>query len=192
MICSGFDRIALKNWAICSKKTYLYVLTVFHSFPELFLSPLFYVIKRANGSQRSSLSRSFLHFDGIDLLSSLFTKERPWANPSFDHKKWANSQPWFFFMALYCSSLLAIALHIFFFLFRKLTQYCAIRAFANFTRAPSLLPILPRIFFFLINQTTLPPSYWSTSVCVGGERGFSCLWLAKEYKMDGQRVFVLR
>ena len=169
MICSGFDRIALKNWAICSKKTYLYVLTVFHSFPELFLSPLFYVIKRANGSQRSSLSRSFLHFDGIDLLSSLFTKERPWANPSFDHKKWANSQPWFFFMALYCSSLLAIALHIFFFLFRKLTQYCAIRAFANFTRAPSLLPILPRIFF--LNQPNHPSPLLlvNFSVCGWGE-----------------------
>ena len=45
MICSGFERIALKNWAICSKKTYLYVLTVFHSFPELFLSPLFMSLK---------------------------------------------------------------------------------------------------------------------------------------------------
>ena len=106
----------IERFFFIQKKTYLYVLTVFHSFPELFLSPLFYVIKRANGSQRSSLSRSFLHFDGIDLLSSLFTKERPWANPSFDHKKWANSQPWVFFMALYCSSLLAIALHIFFFI----------------------------------------------------------------------------
>ena len=169
MICSGFERIALKNWAICSKKTYLYVLTVFHSFPELFLSPLFYVIKRANGSQRSSLSRSFLHFDGIDLLSSLFTKERPWANPSFDHKKWANSQPWFFFMALYCSSLLAIALHIFFFYSESLHNIALFVLLLILHVPRPYFPFYQEFFFLNQPNHTSPLLLVNFSVCGWGE-----------------------
>ena len=57
--------------AIRLKKNYFS--NVFDSFPPLYA-------KRANLSHCSLLSRSFLKRDGIDFLSSLFTKETPWAN----------------------------------------------------------------------------------------------------------------
>ena len=88
-------------------------------------------------------------------------------------------------MALYCSSLLAIALHIFFFLFRKLTQYCAIRAFANFTRAPSLLPILPRIFFFKSTKPPFPPLIGQLQCVWVGRGAFHASdWLRNTKWMD--------
>ena len=50
-------------------------LTVVHWFPPI-LCP------RANRPRCASLSRSFLKIDGCNLLSSPFTKERPWVNCS--------------------------------------------------------------------------------------------------------------
>ena len=124
VICTGFEWIACKKWAIHSKN--VYSLYVFDSFPP-FLCP------RVNRSCPSSLIFSFLKSDLSDSLLSLFTKEWPWvissdcswkkrdnerftqvahvkratgANRSFAHKKrvnrlknrWANSQPWFVYL----------------------------------------------------------------------------------------------
>ena len=190
MICSGFERIALKNWAICSKKTYLYVLTVFHSFPELFLSPLFMSLKEQMAPNAlRSVALFYISTGSICSPPSLQKNDRERIPLSITKNERIPNPGFFSWRSIVLRFLLSR--YTYFFLFRKFTQYCAIRAFANFTRAPSLLPILPRIFF--LNQPNHPsPSYWLTSVCVGGERDFSCLWLAKEYKMDGQRVFVLR
>ena len=66
------NRSFSKNERFLKKRIFLIFLTVF---------PPFYA-KRANRSCRSSLSCSFLKIDGIDLLSSLFTKGRPRANQS--------------------------------------------------------------------------------------------------------------
>ena len=76
------------------------------------------------------------------------------------------------------------ATHIFF-LFRKLTQYCAIRAFANFTRAPSLLPILPRIFFFKSTKPPFPPLIGQLQCVWVGRGAFHASdWLRNTKWMD--------
>ena len=69
VICTGFEWIACKKWAIHSKN--VYSLYVFDSFPP-FLCP------RVNRSCPSSLIFSFLKSDLSDSLLSLFTKEWPW------------------------------------------------------------------------------------------------------------------
>ena len=67
---SWFEQNALKKLVIRPKNTYF--LYVFDHFPP-FLS------SKANCSRRSLLSSSFLKSVGSDSLSSLFTKEQPWA-----------------------------------------------------------------------------------------------------------------
>ena len=69
--------------------------------------------------------------------------------------------------------------------FRKFTQYCAIRAFANFTRAPSLLPILPRIFFFKSTQPPFPPLIGQLQCVWVGRGAFHASdWLRNTKWMD--------
>ena len=66
---SNHEQIALDLFFIC-----------FWQFFTVF--PSFYA-KRANRSQCSLLSCSFLKINGSDSITSLYTKEQPWANPSF-------------------------------------------------------------------------------------------------------------
>ena len=64
VICSWFEQIAQKKWVIHSKNLY---------FSKVFSCPM------ANPSYPSSLIHSILKSDLSDLLTSLFTKEWPWA-----------------------------------------------------------------------------------------------------------------
>ena len=148
-------------------------MTVFHSFPELFLSPLFMSLKEQMAPNAlRSVALFYISTGSICSPPSLQKNDRERIPLSITKNERIPNPGFFSWRSIVLRFLLSR--YTYFFLFRKFTQYCAIRAFANFTRAPSLLPILPRIFF--LNQPNHPsPSYWSTSVCVGGERGFSCL-----------------
>ena len=71
------SRESLSKMSDLLKKIHIF-LFVFDSFSLLFP----FLCPRANRSHRSLLSRSFLKSYRSDLLSSLFTKERPWGNHS--------------------------------------------------------------------------------------------------------------